>query len=59
MKTFGSQDMVGVMADYAPDAVMFTPNGPVKGYADREIASLPVQFVRFRRMRSTSPKESR
>ncbi len=31
MKTFGSQDMAGVMADYAADAVMFTPNGPIKG----------------------------
>lgn len=32
-KTFGSQDMEGVMADYAPDAVMFSANGPVKGSA--------------------------
>ena len=31
MKTFGSQDLAGVMADYAADAVMFTPGGPVKG----------------------------
>jgi ketosteroid isomerase-like protein len=31
MKTFGSQDMAGVLADYAADAVMFTPNGPVRG----------------------------
>lgn len=31
MATFGKQDMAGVMADYAPDAVMFTPNGPVRG----------------------------
>ena len=33
MKTFGSQDVPGVLADYAEDAVMFTPNGPVKGKA--------------------------
>jgi len=33
MKTFGSQDVPGVLADYATDAVMFTPNGPVKGQA--------------------------
>ena len=31
MATFGKQDMAGVMADYAPDAVMFTPNGAVRG----------------------------
>jgi ketosteroid isomerase-like protein len=33
MKTFGSQDLEGVLADYATDAVMFTPQGPVKGIA--------------------------
>ena len=31
MATFGKQDMAGILADYAPDAVMFTPNGPVRG----------------------------
>jgi len=31
MATFGKQDLAGVLADYAPDAVMFTPNGPVRG----------------------------
>jgi len=31
MATFGKQDMAGLMTDYAPDAVMFTPNGPVRG----------------------------
>jgi ketosteroid isomerase-like protein len=30
--TFGKQDMAGVLADYAADAVMFTPNGPVRGH---------------------------
>ena len=30
-KTFGASDLEGVLADYAPDAVMFTPGGPVKG----------------------------
>ena len=30
-QTFGASDLAGVMADYAPDAVMFTPGGPVKG----------------------------
>jgi hypothetical protein len=31
MATFGKQDMTGLMTDYAPDAVMFTPNGLVRG----------------------------
>jgi hypothetical protein len=31
MDTFGKQDVPGVLADYAADAVMFTPNGPVRG----------------------------
>jgi ketosteroid isomerase-like protein len=31
MSTFGSQDMAGILADYAPEAVLFTPNGPVRG----------------------------
>ena len=30
-KTFGASDLNGVLEDYAPDAVMFTPGGPVKG----------------------------
>lgn len=30
-KTFGASDLEGVLADYAPDAVMLTPGGPVKG----------------------------
>jgi len=32
-QTFGASDVPGVLADYADDAVMFTPNGPVKGKA--------------------------
>ena len=31
MATFGKRDMAGVLADYAPDAVMFTPGGPIRG----------------------------
>ena len=31
MATFGKQDMTGLMTDYARDAVMFTPNGSVRG----------------------------
>jgi ketosteroid isomerase-like protein len=33
MQTFGAQDMEGVMADYAPDAVMYTAMGEVRGSA--------------------------
>lgn len=31
MDTFGKRDVPGVLADYAADAVMFTPGGPVRG----------------------------
>jgi ketosteroid isomerase-like protein len=31
MKTFGAADLEGVMADYAPTAVMLTPGGPIAG----------------------------
>ena len=30
-KTFGASDLDGVLSDYAADAVMFTPTGPIKG----------------------------
>ena len=33
MDTFGASDMEGILADYAPDAVIFTPNGAVRGTA--------------------------
>jgi ketosteroid isomerase-like protein len=33
-KTFGASDLEGVLADYAPDAIMFTPTGPIKGTAE-------------------------
>lgn len=31
MKTFGAADLDGVMADYASNAVMLTPGGPISG----------------------------
>ena len=31
MATIGKLDMAGVLADYAPDAVIFTPDGTVRG----------------------------
>ena len=31
LKSFGEGDLKGVLSDYAPEAVMFTANGPLKG----------------------------
>ena len=31
LKAFGEYDLHGVLADYAPDAVFFTPNGALQG----------------------------
>ena len=31
LKSFGAGDLKGILSDYAPGAVLFTPNGPLKG----------------------------
>ena len=31
MKCFSEGDLEGILSDYAPDAVLFTPDGPLKG----------------------------
>lgn len=31
MQCFDAGDLPGILSDYAPDAVLFTPNGPLKG----------------------------
>ena len=31
IKCFGEGDFKGILSDYAPDAVLFTPDGPLKG----------------------------
>ena len=31
LKCFGEGDLKGILSDYTPDAVLFTPNGPLKG----------------------------
>lgn len=31
LKTFGASDLEGILADYADNAVMHTPNGPIEG----------------------------
>jgi ketosteroid isomerase-like protein len=39
LRSFGEQDLKGILSDYAPDAVFFTPEGPLK--RDRNQAVLP------------------
>ena len=31
LRSFGAQDLNGILSDYAPGAVLFTPEGPLKG----------------------------
>ena len=31
MQCFDAGDVSGILSDYAPEAVLFTPNGPLKG----------------------------
>ena len=31
LRAFGQRDLEGVLSDYAPGAVFFTPNGPLRG----------------------------
>ena len=31
LKAFDEGDLNGILSDYAPDAVMFTPDGPLRG----------------------------
>ncbi len=31
LERFGARDLDGILADYAADAVLFTPEGPLKG----------------------------
>ena len=31
LKCFGEGDLMGLLSDYAPGAVLFTPDGPLKG----------------------------
>jgi ketosteroid isomerase-like protein len=31
IKCFGEGDLEGILSDYAPDAVLFTPDGPLRG----------------------------
>ena len=31
MKSFGEGDLNGILSDYAPSAILFTPDGPLEG----------------------------
>jgi ketosteroid isomerase-like protein len=31
VECFGESDLKGILSDYAPDAVLFTPDGPLRG----------------------------
>ena len=31
LKSFGAGSLNGILSDYAPDTVLFTPGGPLKG----------------------------
>lgn len=31
LKSFGEGDLKGILSDYAPDAILFTPEGPLRG----------------------------
>jgi len=31
LKCFGERNLDGILSDYAPDAVLFTPQGPLRG----------------------------
>ena len=37
LKSFAERDLDGILSDYAPDAVLFTPQGLLRGKAIREL----------------------
>jgi len=43
LKCFGEGDLKGILSDYAPGAVLFTPDGPLRG-----ATLLPASRPRFR-----------
>ena len=46
MKCFGEGDLKGILYDYAPGAVLFTPDGPLKG-ADAIRPLFQAMFAEF------------
>ena len=37
LKCFAEHDLEGILSDYAPDAVLFTLDGPLRGHAIRSL----------------------
>lgn len=46
LKCFGEGDLQGILSDYAPSAVLFTPDGPLKG-ADAMRPLFEAMFAEF------------
>ncbi len=46
LKCFGEGDLQGILSDYAPGAVLFTPDGPLKG-ADAMRPLFQAMFAEF------------
>lgn len=46
IKCFGEGDLNGILSDYAPDAVLFTPDGPLRG-ADQIRPLFQAMFAEF------------
>ncbi|HET6208530.1 MAG TPA: nuclear transport factor 2 family protein [Terracidiphilus sp.] len=48
LKSFGENDLEGVLADYAADAVLFVPGGPLKSHEARKtfFETLLVEFAK-------------
>ena len=46
LKCFGEGDLNGILSDYAPGAVLFTPDGPLKG-ADAIKPLFQAMFAEF------------
>jgi hypothetical protein len=52
LKSFAEYDVDGVVADYASDAVLFAPNGPLKG----PDAIKPLLRLLYRSLQSLAPR---
>jgi len=48
LKCFGAGDLAGILSDYVPDAVLFTPSGALKG-VDAIRPLFQTMFAEFRK----------
>ena len=46
LKRFGERNLEGILSDYAPDAILFTPDGPLRG-RDQIGALFTAMFAEF------------